>query len=191
MKQNAASDELLARIADRDAEALGELYDQQAPVLLGLLMRILGDRAAAEDILESVFTRLWNDARQYARSEASLSAALFLMARARAVEKLRVDKQLPPLALGNSIRNMSAWCPRTKEIAHVDEREELLRKVVNQLPKPQREALELAVFEGLTEDEIAAKLGEPSARVGAGLLAAMRFLRHRLAAVLGTWTADI
>ncbi len=191
MKQNAAPEELLARIAERDPEALGELYDQHAPTLLGILMRILDDRATAEDILENVFTRLWHDVRQFARSDASLPAVLVLTARARAIEKLRAEKGLPALVLGSSIRNIAAWCPRAKEIAHVDERQELLRKVVNQLPKPQREALDLAVFEGLAEGEIAAKLGEPGARVSAGLLAAMRFLRHRLDAVLGTWTADI
>jgi RNA polymerase sigma-70 factor (ECF subfamily) len=191
MKQNAAPEDLLARIAERDPEALGELYDQYAPMLLGMLMRILGDRAAAEDILESVFMRLWNDARQFSRGEASPSAALVLTARARAIEKSRTGRGMPPLAPGLPIRTLAAWCPRRKEIAHVDERQELLRKVINQLPKPQREALELAVFEGLAEGEIAVKLGEPSARVSAGLVAAMRFLRHRLAAVLGTWTADI
>lgn len=191
MKQNAAAEDLLARIAERDAEALGELYDQCAPQLLGMLMRILDDRAAAEEILEGVFSRLWNDARHMARGEASPAAVLYLTARARAIEKARASKGLAPLAAANLLRNLAVWCPRPKEISSVDERQELLRKVVSQLPKPQREALELAVFEGLTEDEIAARLGEPSARVKAGLLAGMRFLRHRLAAVLGTWTADI
>jgi RNA polymerase sigma-70 factor, ECF subfamily len=191
MKQNVAADDLLNRIADRDPEALGELYDQTAQPLLGMLMRILEDRPAAEEILESAFLRLWNEARQFARGDSSPIAVLFLTARARAIEKARAAKGLPPLPHADAGRTIAAWCPRTKRIALIDERHELLRKVVNQLPKPQREALDLAVFEGLTEAEIAARRGEPSAREGAGLLAAMRFLRHRLAAVLGTWTADI
>lgn len=191
MKQNLAAENLLARIADHDADALGELYDQQSPALLGMLMRILGDREAAEEILESVFLRAWSEARQLARMEASLPAFLFLAARARAIEKLRAGKDLPRRAPLISSRNTLAWYPRSKAIARVEERQELLRKVVNQLPKPQRAVLELAVFEGLTEDEIAARLRQPIARVKSGLQAAMRFLRHRLAAVLGTWTADI
>ncbi len=191
MKQDAATEGLLARIADRDPEALGDLYDQTAPLLLGMLMRILGDRASAEEILESVFLRLWSEARQFVRNDASLVAVLVVMARARAIEKTRAAKGLPPLPHSDVGRSLAAWCPRARRIAMMDERQELLRKVVNQLPKPQREALDLAVFEGLTKAEIAAKRGEPSARVEAGLMAAMRFLRHRLAAVLGTWTADI
>src|SRR5512143_3799878 len=151
MKQNAASDDLLARIADRDAEALGELYDQQAHVLLGLLMRILGDRAAAEEILESVFAQLWHDARLLARGDASPAAALMIMARARAVEKSRADRGLPARLTGLPRRRLADWRPRRKAIVHVDERRELLKKVISQLPKPQLEALDLAVFEGLAE----------------------------------------
>jgi RNA polymerase sigma-70 factor, ECF subfamily len=191
MKQNAAVDDLLARIAEHEADAVSELYDRQAPILLGMLVRILNDREAAEEILESVFLRVWADARQLARSGASLEAVLVLTARARAIEKLRAGKDLPHSAQFVSGRNPITWYPRPKEIAQAQERQELLRKVVNQLPKPQRAELELAVFEGLTEEEIAERLDEPIARVKAGLQAAMRFLRHRLAAVLGTWTADI
>ncbi|MGE5327145.1 MAG: hypothetical protein ACM3NO_08910, partial [Deltaproteobacteria bacterium] len=143
MKQIEVPQDLLTRIAEHDADALGELYDQQAPVLLGLLMHILGDRAAAEEILESVFMQLWNDARPLARAGASPVAALALTARARAVEKLRADRGLPRRASGLSSRVPADWCPLRKQIAQVDERRELLKKVINQLPKPQREALEL------------------------------------------------
>ena len=73
----------------------------------------------------------------------------------------------------------------------VDARLGLLQRAFNQMPKPQRSALELAVFEGFTEAEIAAQLGEPLGKVTAGLRAAFTFLRHRQNAVLGTWTADI
>ena len=83
------------------------------------------------------------------------------------------------------------WLPRQEEIALLEERWELLRKVFSQLPKAQRGALELAVFEGYTETEISEKLGEPLGRVKSELRASMRFLRHRLRAVLGIWAANI
>lgn len=191
MKQDSSAEELLSRIAEHDPVALGELYDQYAPSLLGMLVQILGDRSAAEEILEDVFLRAWSEARQFKRGRASLALGLVFMAHARAVERLRTRKALPSLAGFYSNRKVPSWMPQPEEIQHLDERQELLKKVLNQLPKPQRDVLELAVFEGLTESEIAARLGEPSARVRAGLLAAMRFLRHRLAAVMGTWTANI
>jgi DNA-directed RNA polymerase specialized sigma24 family protein len=81
--------------------------------------------------------------------------------------------------------------PRPEDIALVDARLGLLQRAFNQMPKPQRHALELAVFDAYTESEIAAKLGEPLGKVNAGLRAAFTFLRHRQQAVLGTWTADI
>jgi DNA-directed RNA polymerase specialized sigma24 family protein len=83
------------------------------------------------------------------------------------------------------------WMPGPEDIALVDARLGLLQKAFNQMPKPQRRALELAVFDAYTESEIAAQLGEPLGKVNAGLRAAFTFLRHRQHAVLGTWTADI
>jgi RNA polymerase sigma-70 factor, ECF subfamily len=191
MKRNSSAEELLSLAAQHDPDAFGELYDQCAPSLLGMLMQILGDRGAAEEILEEVFLRVWGEAQHFSRWGASLAMGLVLMARARAVERLRSEQGLPPLSRFSTNRKALAWLPKAAEIAHLDERQELLRKVVNQLPKPQRKVLELALFKGLTEEEIAAELGEPSARVTAGMLAAMRFLRHRLAAVMGLWTANI
>lgn len=81
--------------------------------------------------------------------------------------------------------------PSPEDIALVDIRMGLLQRAFNQMPKPQRRALELAVFGGCTESEIAEQLGEPLGKVSAGLRAAFTFLRHRQDAVLGTWTADI
>ena len=83
------------------------------------------------------------------------------------------------------------WMPRPGDIALADARLGLLQRAFNQMPKPQYVALELAVFDGYTESEIAAQLGEPMGKVSAGLRAAFTFLRHRQHAVLGTWTADI
>lgn len=195
MKPPAATEpsleELAARMAGRDPAALEELYDRSAPALLGILMRILSDRTAAEEVLEEVFVRLWNESRRLSRNGVSVAARLCFLARRRAIERLRAGRHLPALSLAASERAALAWLPHPREIALVDQRRELLRKVFSQLPQPQREALEQVIFEGYTATELAHHLGEPRARAHAGLQAAMRFLRHRLAAVLGTWAANI
>ena len=90
----------------------------------------------------------------------------------------------PPAAL-------PGWMPRPEGIASIDERLVLLHKVLDQLPKPQRHALELAVFRGFSEAEIAAEMGEPLGRVRTSLRAALTFVKHRRRAVCGTWAADI
>jgi RNA polymerase sigma-70 factor (ECF subfamily) len=191
MRQKTSAEDLALRLAEHDPEAAGELYDQYAPNLLGMLMQILEDRDAAEEILDDVFIRVLSEARSFGREGCSLGVGLFMLARARAVERLRAEQSLPALPRLYSTRKALAWLPRAEEVEQLDERQDLLKKVIHQLPKKQREMLDLAVFKGLTEEAIAAKLGEPSARVRAGLMAAMRFLRHRLAAVTGTWTANI
>ena len=73
----------------------------------------------------------------------------------------------------------------------MDERLDLLHRVLSELPKPQRRALELAVFGGLTEEEVAQELGEPLGKVKTAMRAAITFLRHRRRAVMGTWAANL
>jgi RNA polymerase sigma-70 factor (ECF subfamily) len=84
-----------------------------------------------------------------------------------------------------------AWLPQPKEITLIDDRLVLLHKAINQLPKPQRQALELAVFGGLSESEIATEMGEPLGKVRTSLRAAVTFVKHRRRAVCGTWAANI
>lgn len=193
MTQDQTSEALLAKAARHDAEALGELYMRFAPGLLGMLLRILPDRGVVEEVLDKVFLRAWNEAPRYPREGASVAAWLFITARTAAVELRRKQQKLPALSRihAGPLDSSFAWLPSPQAIARLEGRRELLKKVLNQLPKPQRDALELAVFEGYTEEEIAAKLGEPLGKVKSGLRAGMRFLRHRLRAVTGTWAANI
>jgi RNA polymerase sigma-70 factor (ECF subfamily) len=187
------SEALLARVAERDESALGELYDRHAPDLLGLVLRSLPDRAAAEEVVEGVFLRLWRGARRVSREGASVAAWLALTARATAVARRRAELKLPsqrqpkPAPLEKTL----AWVARPESIAKMQGRRELLKKLILQLPKAQRGILEMAFFEGHTETEIARKLNEPLGRVQSGLRAGLGFLRHRLRAVLGTWSAEI
>ena len=83
------------------------------------------------------------------------------------------------------------WLPRPEEITLIDERLVLLHKVIDQLPKPQRRALELTVFGCLNETEIATEMGEPLGKVRTSLRAAVTFVKHRRRAVCGTWAANI
>ena len=193
MAQETTAEELLARVAARDEGALGEFYERFAPRLLGMLLRILAERSSAEEVLQDIFVRLWNEAERLARPGASLAAWLVITARQRAIEQRRAERKRLASARGSAdpLEKSTAWLPRPKESALLDERRELLKKVLNQLPTSQRQALELAVFDGLTEDEIAQELRQPLAKVRSELRASMTFLRHRLRAVLGTWAANI
>ncbi|HEV2351471.1 MAG TPA: sigma factor [Terriglobia bacterium] len=193
MTQSLTAEDLLARVAGHDEAALGALYDRLAPGLLGLILRILPDRTVAECVLQDVFARLWIDARRWSKEQVSVPACLALLARAKAVDRLRAQRRLAS-GVGERVNlypKFHSWLPRPHEIGLLDARCELFKKVINQLPGPQRQALDLMVFSGYTETEIAEKLSEPLAKVRSGLLAGLGFIRHRLAAVMRTWAANI
>jgi RNA polymerase sigma-70 factor (ECF subfamily) len=188
----ASNEALLARVAERESGALGELYTRLAPGLLAMTLKILPDRPSAIDIIEKTFVRFWHEAGRFPHEGASAAAWLTLTARRLAVEARRARQKLPPLPAAHADPVVEfTWLPRPEEVARLEQRRDLLKKVLNQLPKAQRAVLEMVVVEGYTEEEIAAKLGEPLGRVQSGLRAGMRFLRHRLRAVLGTWSANI
>jgi RNA polymerase sigma-70 factor, ECF subfamily len=184
---------LLARVARHDEQALGVLYDRLAPGLLAVLRRILVRRQEAEEVLQEVFVRLSHRASRFSQEGIGATAWLALVARSAAVDRVRAGKGLPPQARGSHrvLTSNSAWLPRGEQIALLEQRSELLKKVIKQLPSQQRQALDLAVFEGYTEAEIAQKLGQPLGKVRTELRATMGFLRHRLRAVMGTWVANI
>ncbi len=216
-------EDLLARIAERDLGALGDLYDQIAPRLLGIALRVLDRRDAAEEVVQETFLKAWNIASTLHQERRSVAAWLVVMTRHAAVTRLRAGRpqagsgQAESPALREASRAKSAvkkhhaskphaaqsfasfflesspdaWTPRPEEIAHLDQRLDLLQRVVSELPKPQRRALELAVFGGLTEEEIARELGEPLGKVKTAMRAAITFLRHRRRAVMGTWAANL
>jgi RNA polymerase sigma-70 factor, ECF subfamily len=186
-------EQLLDSIHERDVEALGELYSRLAPGLLGMVLRILGERSAAEAVVDEVFLQLWSEARRPESTPGSIAARLVMMARTAAVRRLRLQRRLTTAPPGgpDHLRGSLSWLPQPEEVARLDQCGELLKKLVKQLPPAQRRTLDLAVFEGYTETEIAEKLGEPLGRVKSELRAGMRFLRHRLRAILGTWSANI
>jgi len=193
MVREQTTEELLVRVVRHDEGALGVLYDRFAPSLLAMLGRILAERQDAEQVLQDVFLRLWDQAAHFSPEGVSIPAWLALAARGGAIDQLRVEKGLSPQPRGShhALRNHPACLPPPKQITLLEQRSDLLKKVVKQLPSHQRQALDLAVFDGYTEDEIAQKLGEPLGKVKAELRAAMSFLRHRLRAVMGTWGANI
>jgi len=215
MSDAALAEDLLVRIRKRDREALGELYDRCAPRLRGMTLRILSERDSADRAVREAFLHLWeaaapispragrngapavssrsalSDARLDGPPGASAAAWLTLQARTMALARLRAVRTGGAVPGLEPSGQFVSWLPRTEEVEIVDRRRDLLQKILNQLSRPQRELLEKVVFEGCRETELAEKQGEPVAKVKSDLRAAMRFLRHRLRAVMGTWGANI
>lgn len=184
-------EDLLAGVVAHDEKAFAALYDRLAPGLLGLIVRIVPERKEAEEILTHILLRLWKDAARLQRERASGSAWLVMAARMTATERLKARREPTRRDEFALLKKSLEWLPRGEEIRLLEERRELLRKVVRQLPKHQLAALDCVMFEGCSETELVQKLHEPLGRVKTELRAALRFLRHRTRAVLGSWAANI
>jgi RNA polymerase sigma-70 factor, ECF subfamily len=168
-------------VAGGDAQALAELYDRFAPVALALAGRILGDRSEAEDVLQLVFTRVWREAARYDPAKGSPAAWLLTWVRNAAIDRRRR-------------KDAGARAVHAADVAHdappsgagpdPDERARLA-KAVGELPPDQRQAIELAYFEGLTQTQIAQRLGEPLGTVKTRLRLGMAKLRQAMPVLSG------
>lgn len=152
-----------------DERAMTELYDRYSPLVYSVALRVLGDTGNAEDVLQEVFMQLWRNPDVFDSSRGNLGAWLAVIARNRAIDALRRRK--PDTNLEDVIvsvnHDVSAAADRSRAMQKV-------REILGGMPVPQREALELAYFEGLSHTEIASKTGEPlgtiKTRIRAGLL---------------------
>jgi RNA polymerase sigma-70 factor (ECF subfamily) len=172
---------LLRLVADRRPEALGVLYGRYAPTLLALGKRVLGSLADAEEVLQEVFLYVWSHAARYDANRSSVSTWLILVARSRAIDRLRTRKvvertheaahqQAPP---GHA-------SPDGVDAVFVRERRERVRGEMDKLPPEQKQVLEMAFYEGLSQSEIAAKADVPLGTVKTRTLLAMKKLRGAL-----------
>jgi len=168
---------LIDRIVQRDESALAALYDRYSGMLSSVLNRILRDTQAAEEILQDIFYQLWRNASQFDASRGSLSGWLLVIARNRAISRLRRHNP----ASGDELNENTVVVASNLE-SSVAQRQ-LMAKVISaldNLPKEQRAAIELAYFEGLTHSEIAQRTGDPLGTVKTRLRTAVETLKRDL-----------
>jgi RNA polymerase sigma-70 factor (ECF subfamily) len=153
-----------------DQNAMATLYDRYSAIVYSVALRVLGDTAAAEDVLQEVFMQLWRNPGVFDSSRGNLSAWLAVIARNRAIDSLRQRRPVSDVAdVTLFVRpDLAGDAERSRAM-------EKVREILSAMAPSQRSALEMAYFEGLTHTEIAAKTGEPlgtiKTRIRAGLLA--------------------
>jgi RNA polymerase sigma-70 factor, ECF subfamily len=153
---------LIARIADRDREAFGRFYDAFAGMAFGVIRRIVRDAAAAEDVLQDVFWQIWQDASQYDARRGSPAAWVLMRAKARAIDRLRSIRRREQTFVPELDHEQARPTDGdTENPAVAAESRGLVEQALARLPDAQRRVIELAFFDGLTQSEIAARLGEP------------------------------
>jgi RNA polymerase sigma-70 factor (ECF subfamily) len=177
-----ADDDLLRAVSRGDESALAALYDRYRLILFGLILRILHDRQEAEDVLQEAFLQVWRRAKDFDPARGRTFTWLVTIARSRALDRLR------------SLGSRSRFVEADEQVANDEvidtaydlvkaEQGEIVRQALGQLPDEQRRTLLLAYFEGLTQAEIAERLGDPlgtvKTRMRSGLIKLRELLRDR------------
>lgn len=172
---------LVRGVVERDAGALARLYDRYAGMLMGLAQRVLGDAADAEEILQEVFLQVWNQADRYDPARSSVSTWLVLITRSRAIDRLRSRRVAERTAdAADREKGRDHTSPRGVGNVFRQERHLRLQQELARLPEEQRQVLEMAYYEGMTQSEIASRTSIPLGTVKTRTLLAVRKLREAL-----------
>jgi RNA polymerase sigma-70 factor (ECF subfamily) len=179
----ASDEELIARVLWHEEPALEAIYDRYGRLVYTVALRITGDRDASEEVMQDVFQAVWLGAGSF-QAGGSLSAWMVGIARHRAIDLTRSRRYRA------RTRETTLDVERGSESAGGDASEALVLRVVvqsalNQLPPAQRQAIELAYYGGLTNVEIASRLGEPVGTIKSRLRLGLMRLRDLLHAAQG------
>lgn len=186
-ERNAAQARLLAAMAQGDKTALGSLYDQLSGPLYSLAHRMLGDAGEAQDLLQDIFLQAWRTAASYETGRGSVFAWLATLTRNRAIDRIRMRQRRAALLAGAAPELQPAAPAGDSDSADtlwLREKAAAVRAAVADLAPDQQQAIELAFFSGLTQQEIAARLNEPLGTIKARIRRGLLRLKDRLPARL-------
>jgi RNA polymerase sigma-70 factor (ECF subfamily) len=172
----------MARASSGDRDAIAALYDRYASPLLAVALRVVGNRADAEDVIHDAFVSLPARARNYTAERGSVAAWLVILVRNLSLDRMRrravrkafaLDGEQSPAAPADPNRDPEA-------AAHLSAQSARIRRALDGLPEAQRETLRTAFFEGLTYPEIAARDGVSLGTVKSRAARALAALREAL-----------
>jgi len=170
--------DLLKRLQQRDPNALAELYDRYGRMTYGLILRIVQDAGTAEDLVQETFLRVWNRAAGLDSERGAVGPWLLAVARNRAIDYLRSRGRRIMVALDET-EHPSLFV----DVAVDLQRNDMVQRVkgaLDRLTREQREAIELGYFEGLSQSEIAARMGAPLGTVKTWMRRALQLLREEV-----------
>jgi RNA polymerase sigma-70 factor (ECF subfamily) len=174
--------ELLTRVAAGDPGAFAVFYDRHSAAVFGLLIKLLPQRGDAEDVLQESFLQVWRQASRFDPERSSPFGWVIMMARSRAVDRLRQKAASPTSELPDR-----PVLPEAELTFERDEDASRIRRALDLLPAEQRTAIDLAFYGGLTYEEVAARqaipLGTAKTRIRSGM--------HRLRRLLADFTEGL
>jgi RNA polymerase sigma-70 factor (ECF subfamily) len=181
--------DLISRVAQGEAEALEVLYDRYSRVVYSFALRIVGDPLIAEELLQEVFFRAWQQGKAFRESRGAFVTWLLSITHNMAIDEVRKRRRRPQKADSEEPETVLAGVPDTSQDVEGEVWLSSLRATIeaamSQLPSAQRETIELAYFQGLTQREIAERLGEPLGTIKTRMRLGIQKLREQLGDQLG------
>ena len=185
-QDNARDKDLLKRIARKDPVALSLLYDQYNRLLFGLLLSILKKRTEAEDLLQDVFSNIWEKADQYDPDRGTGYTWIVSLTRNKGIDRLRSKVYKEQKKQSTSLDNEDTYMPlfseenNPLEDAILSDRASMLKEALAKISEKQRTVLQVAYFDGLTQTEISEQLDIPLGTVKSRMRDGMLKLREIL-----------
>jgi RNA polymerase sigma-70 factor, ECF subfamily len=172
--------EMVRRLKGGDPQALAEIYDRYGRVAYSLILHVVRDAAIAEDVVQETFLRVWNRARGFDAERGAFVPWLLCIARSRAIDYLR--------SASGRERNAVEWAEMDHPSLYIyterdilaSDKARVVRAALLKLAPQQREVIELAYFGGLTQTEMAERLGQPLGTVKTWVRTALQNLRDEL-----------
>ena len=166
--------DLVRRLQARDPRAMADLYHHYGRLTYSVVFRIVGDASVAEALVQEIFLRVWTRVQTFDATRAAIGPWVLTLARNRAIDHMRS-------ADGRRRLEDPTLFPPLESSAWSAERMQRLKTAFEKLSATQRQVIELAYFEGLSQTEIAEKLQQPPGTVQPWMRSALRGLREALA----------
>jgi RNA polymerase sigma-70 factor (ECF subfamily) len=183
MPRTAEADDLTAvmgLVAAGDATAFARFYDATSRTVFGIVLRVLRDRAQAEEVAQEVYLEAWRLAHRFDAAQGSPSAWLNTIAHRRAVDRVRAVERTSARESREATMAAAIDVPDVSDIVVASAEGDRVRAALAELPEAQRTALTMAYFDGCTQREVSEILGVPLGTVKTRMRDAMRKLRVRL-----------
>lgn len=178
--------DLVRRMASGDESAVAALYDRYGSVLYAVAYRIVGQKADAEEVVMEAFAQVWRDAARFEAARGSVAAWLTMISRSRALDHIRSRDRRERLntsaAREDQVRTPAtgSWGGDPGAQVEQTERQKRVTGALESLSPAQRQAIELAYYDGLSQSEIAERLNEPLGTIKTRVRLGMMKLREAL-----------
>ena len=172
--------EIITRLQRRDPQALAELYDRYGRLAYSVILRMVRDSAIAEDLVQETFLRVWNRVQALNAEKGSVGAWLVAVARNRAIDYLRSSAGRERNTLEGDVTEHPSLYRDIEPDIIASDKTRRVKAAMEKLAPNHRQVMELAYFEGLSQSEMAERMGQPLGTVKTWVRTALKSLRDQL-----------